>query len=72
MSVFNKVVLQHRCLPVNIAKFLKNSFFYRKPPVDALYVCSKGKEEESVEQKKQKIFQMKKKFDLTSACRFWC
>ena len=56
MSVFNKVVLQHRCLPVNIAKFLKNNFFYGKPPVDALYVCSKGKEEESMEQKKQKFF----------------
>ena len=27
--------LQHRCFPVNIAKFLRTAFFYRTPPVVA-------------------------------------
>ena len=45
-SLFNKVAalkacnfikkrLQHKCFPVNIAKFFKNSLFYRKPLVAA-------------------------------------
>ena len=28
-------ILQHRCLHVNIVKFLRSSFFYRTPPVAA-------------------------------------
>ena len=63
-SLFNKVVgleaynfiknrFRHTCLPVNIAKFLKNSFFYRKPPVVAYMSTRKTKEEESVDQKRK-------------------
>ena len=66
-SLFNKVVgleaynfienrFRHTCLPVNIAKFLKNSFFYRKPPVVAYMSTRKTKEEESVDQKREKFF----------------
>ena len=32
---FNKKRLQHRCFPVNISKFFKNSLFYRTPLVAA-------------------------------------
>ena len=53
--------LQYRCLPVNIEKFLKNGFFYRKPPVAAFISTQKGKEKESVEQKEKKFFKWKKK-----------
>ena len=66
MSLLNKVVglearnfiknrLRHRCLPVNIAKFLKNSFFYRKPPVAAYMSTRKGKEDEMLEQQTEKF-----------------
>ena len=30
-----KAKLWHRCFPVNFAKFLRTSFFYRTPPVAA-------------------------------------
>ena len=72
MSLLNKVVgpearnfiknrLRNWCLPVNIAKFLKNSFFYRKPPVAAYMFSRKGKEEESLEQKREKISNKRRK-----------
>ena len=58
---FIKKWLRQRCLPVNIEKFLKNGFFYRKPPVAAFISTQKGKEKESVEQKEKKFFKWKKK-----------
>ena len=72
MSLLNKVVglearnfiknrLRDRCLPVNIAKFLKNSFFCRKPPVAAYMSTRKGKEEESLEQKREKSSNKRRK-----------
>ena len=42
--------------PVNIVKFPKNNFFYRKPLVTAIMSTRKGKEEESVEKKEEKNF----------------
>ena len=73
VSIFDKVVgleacnfikmwFQHRCLPVNIAKFLKNNFFYRKSPVAPFMSTRKRKEEESVEQKEEQFFKWKKIF----------
>ena len=32
---FTKKKLQHRCFPVNFAKFLRTHFFYRTPPLAA-------------------------------------
>ena len=36
---FIKTRLQHRCFPVNIAKFLRTPFFYWTPSVAASVVC---------------------------------
>ena len=71
VSLFNEVVgldacnfikewLRHRCLPVNIAKYYKKQLFLRKLTVAAYISTRKGKEEESAEQKKEKIFKCKK------------
>ena len=86
VSLFNDVVgleacnfikkwLQHRCLPVSIAKFLKNSFFYKKPSVAVLMSAQERKEK--CERKRRETFQMKEKkkmktFHLTNICKFWC
>ena len=35
---FIQKTLQHRCFPVNIAKYLRTAFFYRTSPVVALFI----------------------------------
>ena len=34
--------LQHRCFPLNIAKFLRTTFFYKTPLMAASLICSKS------------------------------
>ena len=69
-SLFSKVVgleacnfikKWFRCHPVNIPKFFKKIFFYKKRPVAAFMSTRMGKEKKSVEQKEKKNLNWKKK-----------